>query len=469
MEANQPNRRWEGVSGADPLRPIGRRAAAAPRLLDAAAVGLGLWAAYALRGLHDPERYALAGALAVLLYLLAGGGAARRAPETPAADIPAALGAWAAALAGLLAAAWMTKSTADYSRIAVGLWAILGTLGLAGWRLAAHLARGRRNAPPAAIAGTGPEAARFARFLLSAAGPRRRVEGFFAEGADAARAEGLPGPVLGDLDELAERAARREVATVFVALSPDSGRRAGELVAALAETPATVYVVPAPAAEELVHARWVSLHGTPLVSVFESPFEGVNGWIKRVEDLLLASAALALAAAPMLLIAGAVRLTSPGPAIFRQRRRGIDGREIVIYKFRTMTVREDGGDVRHAVPGDPRVTRVGAFLRRTSLDELPQFLNVLRGEMSVVGPRPHAVAIDERFRRLVPGYMLRHRVKPGITGWAQIHGLRGAESVEHMRERIRHDLWYLGRWSLWLDLVIVARTAALLAGDRRAV
>ena len=134
-----------------------------------------------------------------------------------------------------------------------------------------------------------------------------------------------------------------------------------------------------------------------------------------------------------------------------------------------MTVAQDGDDVPQAVTDDPRLSPVGAFLRHTSLDELPQFLNVLRGEMSVVGPRPHAVAHNERYRKLIPGYMLRHRIKPGITGWAQIHGLRGrTDTITNMERRIRYDLWYVGRWSVGLDLWIVARSVALLAGDRNA-
>jgi putative colanic acid biosynthesis UDP-glucose lipid carrier transferase len=161
----------------------------------------------------------------------------------------------------------------------------------------------------------------------------------------------------------------------------------------------------------------------------------------------------------MMAIAIAVKLTSPGPAIFRQRRYGLDGREIVVYKFRTMTVTEDGGEIRQAQKNDSRVTPLGAFLRRTSLDELPQFINVLQGRMSVVGPRPHAVAHNEMYRKLIKSYMVRHKVRPGITGWAQVNGLRGeTESLEKMRARIEYDLDYLRHWSLRLDLAIIWRT-----------
>lgn len=459
------------------MTPIRRQSTfALSRFADVAAIGLGLWLAYALRGLHDPGRYVLAGALAQLLYLLLRGGAADGRDAVsgmPGADVSAALGAWGATLSVLLASAWMTKTSADYSRIAVGLWALFAGFGLTGWRLALRAVWGRagarRDPPAAAIAGAGPEAQRFARFVESAAAPPFRIAGFFAENA-AARSDGTKSahPLLGDFDALVVGAGRRDFSTVFVALHAAAEARARRLVNALSDTPATVYVVPSQSTEELVHARWVSLRGLPVISILESPLGGTNGWVKRIEDLLLSIAALVVAGLPMLLVAAAVKLSSPGPVLFRQRRHGIDGQEIGMFKFRTMTVLEDGDAVRHVVDGDPRLTPIGAFLRRTSLDELPQFFNVLRGEMSVVGPRPHAVAINERYRRLIPSYMLRHRVKPGITGWAQIHGLRGSESFEHMHERIRYDLWYIGRWSLWLDLKIVIRTVGLLAGDANA-
>jgi putative colanic acid biosynthesis UDP-glucose lipid carrier transferase len=185
----------------------------------------------------------------------------------------------------------------------------------------------------------------------------------------------------------------------------------------------------------------------------------LNGVVKRASDIVIALAALVLVMPVMLAIAVAIKLTSPGPVLFRQRRYGLDGREIVVYKFRTMTVLEDGGVIRQATRDDERVTQVGAFLRKYSLDELPQFVNVLQGRMSVVGPRPHAVAHNEMYRKLIRGYMIRHKVKPGITGWAQVNGLRGeTDTLEKMRSRIEYDLSYLRNWSLQLDLQIVLKT-----------
>src|SRR5206468_7074259 len=191
----------------------------------------------------------------------------------------------------------------------------------------------------------------------------------------------------------------------------------------------------------------------------DSPFSGVDGLVKRGSDIVLALLILALISPLLLLLALAVKLTSPGPAIFRQRRYGLDGEEIVVYKFRTMTVTEDGDTIRQCRQADERVTRLGAIMRRTSLDELPQFINVLQGRMSVVGPRPHAVAHNEMYRKLIRGYMIRHKVKPGISGLAQVNGYRGeTDTVEKMKARIDYDLAYLRNWSLLLDVQIILKT-----------
>ncbi|MDO8376361.1 MAG: exopolysaccharide biosynthesis polyprenyl glycosylphosphotransferase, partial [Aquabacterium sp.] len=171
----------------------------------------------------------------------------------------------------------------------------------------------------------------------------------------------------------------------------------------------------------------------------------------------------------MLAVAIGVKLSSPGPVIFRQRRNGLDGEEIVVYKFRSMTSQDDGPVVRQATKGDARITPFGAFIRKTSLDELPQFINVLQGRMSIVGPRPHAVAHNEMYRQLIKAYMVRHKVKPGITGWAQVNGHRGeTDTLEKMQARVEYDLEYLRNWSLGLDLVIILRTVKSVLADSKA-
>jgi putative colanic acid biosynthesis UDP-glucose lipid carrier transferase len=195
----------------------------------------------------------------------------------------------------------------------------------------------------------------------------------------------------------------------------------------------------------------------------------MNGMLKSASDFVLASLILLLISPLLLALAVGVKLSSPGPVLFRQRRYGLDGRQITVYKFRTMTVQEDGEQVKQATRDDERITPFGRFLRRSSLDELPQFINVLQGRMSIVGPRPHAVAHNEMYRKLINGYMVRHKVKPGITGWAQINGLRGeTDTVEKMRQRIEYDLGYLRNWSLRLDLHIILKTVLLIFRDGRA-
>jgi putative colanic acid biosynthesis UDP-glucose lipid carrier transferase len=206
------------------------------------------------------------------------------------------------------------------------------------------------------------------------------------------------------------------------------------------------------------------------MAVVENPFHGSDGVFKRIEDIVLGSLFTLLASVPMLLIALGIKLTSKGPVFFRQRRYGLNGEEIRVLKFRTMTVTEDGPNVTQAKQGDARVTAFGSLLRRTSLDELPQLLQVVTGTMSLVGPRPHAVAHNEQYRSLIRGYMLRHKVKPGITGWAQVNGWRGeTDTLEKMEQRVRFDLEYIRRWRLSFDIVILAMTVRqVLLGHRNA-
>lgn len=227
----------------------------------------------------------------------------------------------------------------------------------------------------------------------------------------------------------------------------------------LADTTASVFVVPDLFIFQLNQARWTDFGGLPIVSIYESPFEGMNGTLKRVEDVVLSSLILLVIALPMLVIAAIIKFTSKGSVLFKQRRYGLNGKVVEVWKFRSMSVSDDGETVTQAQKSDPRITLFGAFLRRTSLDELPQFINVLMGDMSVVGPRPHAVAHNEQYRGLIPGYMLRHKVKPGITGWAQINGWRGeTDTLDKMQRRVECDLEYMRNWSLWFDLKIVALT-----------
>jgi putative colanic acid biosynthesis UDP-glucose lipid carrier transferase len=195
----------------------------------------------------------------------------------------------------------------------------------------------------------------------------------------------------------------------------------------------------------------------------------VRGFAKRTSDIMISGMALLLLSPLLAAVAATVRLTSPGPALYKQKRYGLDGKEIIVYKFRSLSVVEDGEKSYTQVSrDDTRVTPFGKFIRKTSIDELPQLFNVLLGNMSIVGPRPHAVAVNETYRRQIPGYMVRHKVKPGITGWAQVNGYRGGDDLDSMTMRSSFDLEYLRHWSLGLDLIIVLKTAAMIWRDGHA-
>jgi putative colanic acid biosynthesis UDP-glucose lipid carrier transferase len=286
-----------------------------------------------------------------------------------------------------------------------------------------------------------------------------RFIGFFDDRNTERLGKPAEGQILGRLAELPEFVKREHVEAIFIALPMTSQPRLQKMLEELRDTTASIYVAPDIFVYDLIQARIDHINGIPVVAVCETPFYGINGMVKRASDLVLATLILTLVAPLLLLIAIGIKLSSPGPVLFRQRRYGLDGRDIVVYKFRSMTVVEDGATIEQATRNDRRVTRFGAFLRRTSLDELPQFINVIQGRMSIVGPRPHAVAHNETYRKLIKGYMMRHKVKPGITGWAQVNGLRGeTDTVDKMKARIDYDLDYLRNWSLRFDLSIILRT-----------
>lgn len=265
--------------------------------------------------------------------------------------------------------------------------------------------------------------------------------------------------IAGNTQQLIDSAKAGSVDIVYIALALSAERRIKNIIEQLSDSTVSVYYVPDLFVFDLLRSSLHHIKGIPIISIHDTPFYGVDGATKRLFDILLSSIILTLIALPMMLIGLAVKITSPGPVIFKQRRYGFRGEEINVWKFRSMTVCEDGGKIEQATKYDPRVTKLGAFLRRTSLDELPQFINALQGRMSIVGPRPHAVAHNEWYRGQIKGYMLRHKVKPGITGLAQINGYRGeTDTLDKMEGRIQHDLVYIRNWSLWLDIKIVLMT-----------
>lgn len=270
------------------------------------------------------------------------------------------------------------------------------------------------------------------------------------------------GSRLGGLDDVVSYIQKHNIEMVFISLPMSSQPRIQKLMDELPDTTSSIYFLPDIYIFDLMQARFEYIGDVPVVAMNESPFIGIDGVVKSVSDFVLAALIIVLLSPLMVCIALAVKITSPGPVIFKQRRYGLNGEEIIVYKFRSMTVTEDGATIQQAKQNDQRLTKIGGFLRRTSLDELPQFFNVLEGKMSIVGPRPHAVAHNELYRKLIKGYMLRHMAKPGITGWAQVNGWRGETDVlEKMKARIEHDLYYLKNWSIWLDLWIIFKTISV--------
>lgn len=439
------------------------------RLVDALVVfGCG----YVPAVLYNPvwfDEYTLAFVTAVAVYHLVaefnGLYRPRAGPHT-GTEIRQALVNWGIVVAILLLLAFGTQKSERYSRVASTIWFVTTPVVLALWRVAYRRVLGRLRAQGhaahlVAVAGCTPIAERLLRFIITDPSLGMAIHGVYDDRLTSRRHE-LPGDlarVVGTLDDLVEDARRGTVDYVFVTLPMRAEARAANIIRRLADTTATVLYVPDFNVFDLLRARWTFVGDVPVISVFDTPFEGLGGWVKRAQDLVLGSLLLVMLAVPMLAIAVAVKVTSPGPMLFRQRRYGLSGRQIYVWKYRTMTVCEDDARVTQATRGDQRVTRLGAWLRRTSLDELPQLLNVLEGSMSLVGPRPHAVAHNELYRSQIHGYMLRHKVKPGITGWAQVNGWRGeTDTLVKMEKRIEHDLYYIHHWGLGLDLKILLLT-----------
>jgi putative colanic acid biosynthesis UDP-glucose lipid carrier transferase len=373
---------------------------------------------------------------------------------------------WSAIPLALLTYWFFTKTSTQYSRAAAFTWFILAPVMLCALRAVARiglrvLRSQGHNTRRVAILGCTKDAERLAESLDQLPWLGLKLGGVYDDRSEKRRhAPKHPNcKVVGSSSDLVRQCRQGAVDVVYVALPLRAELRTAAILAELADTTVTVYLVADFLYYSLLRSHWSQVGGMPVVSVHNSPFEGVVAWVKRLEDLVLGSLIVLLTLVPMAFVAIAIKLSSPGPIFFRQWRYGLCGKKIRILKFRTMTVCEDGPNVRQVSRNDSRVTRIGRFLRRTSLDEFPQFLQVLTGELSLVGPRPHAVAHNEQYRALIHGYMLRHMVKPGITGWAQVNGWRGETAeLEKMEQRVRHDLEYIRNWNLFLDLKIIFLT-----------
>jgi putative colanic acid biosynthesis UDP-glucose lipid carrier transferase len=391
--------------------------------------------------------------------------------------IPRVLLGWTKVVGILLFIGFIAKSSANYSRTVIITWFALTPLLFIAARAVAYrlLCRWSRQGSIArthVIVGSNALATDFASRLERDPSLGTLI-GFFRvdnDGYEELHGDSLlPPNMLGRVEDLPAYVRRNAIDVIHIAVPLDSSPGLREVLKQLHDSTASIYFLLDLPQDDHSEPRIVEMADTPMLAYRETPYRGLPGAAKRFIDVSVAGIALLVLWPVLLLIAIIVRLDSPGPVIFKQRRYGLNGEEIAVYKFRTMTVCEDGDSVRQAQRGDARVTRIGAFLRRTSLDELPQLLCVIAGSMSLVGPRPHAVAHNEQYRRIIDGYMLRHKVQPGMTGWAQINGFRGAtDTLEQMQQRVAYDLDYLRRWSPWVDIQILWRTVWLVIRDRNA-
>jgi len=440
------------------------------RVIDASWIVGGLWMVLHHAGAQWNGLHTIASLLAVALFTIFAGiwplyRSWRVSPLR--GELGRAGVCWAASIGIVSLASYaLASGQLDGGVLVIPQWAGVTALGMLATRgtvrVGLRMVRLRGgNFRVAAIAGANETAARIAHVIEHTSWMGLRLDGFYD---DRIAAEGdrrsASLPLHGNFEALVTRARAGELDIIYITLPLRSELRIRDLLDQLHDSTATVYYVPDFSALGLLRPRMENLSGLPLIGLIDTPHHGIDAASKRVFDLVVGSIIMTGIALPMLVIAIAIKLTTPGPVIFRQKRYGLGGREFEIWKFRSMTVCEDGANrFTQARKGDARVTLLGAFLRRTSLDELPQFINVLQGTMSIVGPRPHPVALNETQRKLIDGYMLRHKVKPGITGWAQINGYRGeTDTPEKMEGRIRYDLDYINNWSLKLDTRILLAT-----------
>lgn len=357
---------------------------------------------------------------------------------------------WGSVIVLLMLGLFITKTSADISRIWFTVWALSCWLALSLQRLAAYrflrwLRQRGYNFKTVLLVGFGPVGDQVVKAIQDSAWSGLRIQAHISP------------EQLHTYTQLPEHQQPDEI-WLCLPLSDEAGIRTS--LEALRHSVANIRLVPDWFSIKLINHGISEALGIPMLDLSASPVTGATRIIKAIEDRVLAFIILILISPLMLAIAIAVKATSPGPVYFRQKRNGWNGSVIKVYKFRSMYMhQEDDGQVTQATQGDPRITPLGRFLRRTSLDELPQFINVLQGRMSIVGPRPHAVAHNDYYKQHLPRYMLRHKVKPGITGWAQVHGLRGeTDTLEKMEKRVEYDLYYIEHMSLWLDLKIMVMT-----------
>ena len=449
------------------------------RLADVLCITAGLILASRAAPWTTAEHNLLAGAAAIVFHFIlaevCGMYRSWRGVST-GREIVTALLSWGCTLLALVALAAATRYTGEFSRTAMLLWFVATPVMIVAGRIVLRWAQWwlramGYNARTFAIVGVNKLGIELAQNIEHSPELGLRFAGFYDDRPEDRNPQ-IPDDVgrqVGSIDDLIARARDGQIDRTYITFPMRAEDRIRSVLEKLSDTTASVYVVPDFFVFQLLHSRWTDIHGLPVVSVFENPLYGIDGLAKRACDLFFGGVALLLATVPMAVIAALIKLTSRGPVFFRQRRYGLDGREIRVWKFRTMRVCEDGPVAVQATKDDPRVTAVGRILRKTSLDELPQLFNVIGGSMSLVGPRPHPNALNEQFRTQVGGYMLRHKVKPGITGLAQVCGWRGeTDSPDKMQKRIECDHRYIREWSLWLDLKILVKTVCVVFSQKNA-
>lgn len=355
------------------------------------------------------------------------------------------------------------KQGEAFSRAVVFSWYLVSLTGFIGWRVLYRLTKRKLysqgiNVRNVAIIGLTPVGKTLLKKINQYPELGYKFIGFYDD-RDRDRLKGNLSQLKGNVEDALKLAQSGEIDSVYICIPLTAESRIAKIIHTLSDSTVNVFMVPDFLLSTLMHGNIGSLGELDTISVFEEPMGGSKEFYKRSFDLLFSLSVLVFLSPVFIIIALAIKFTSPGPVLFKQDRYGLDGRPIGVYKFRSMRVMENSEKVTQATKNDSRITPVGNFLRRTSLDELPQFFNVVMGNMSVVGPRPHAVAHNEEYRKLVDYYMLRHKVKPGITGWAQINGWRGeTDTVDKMEKRIEYDLQYIRNWSLGWDIKIVFLT-----------
>ena len=369
---------------------------------------------------------------------------------------------WLITCALVLLWGFVVGETDKFARSVIGLWFALTPIVLIAWHLMIRVAVASIRANSASdvvVFGAGEVGEKFAREVRQSPWLGYKIAGFFDD--KRAQGEAVAGmPVLGSIAEGIELAKKSQWRKAYIALPLKAQDKIEEIIDQLADSAVDIELIPDIFGFELINAKISQVGSLPVIALQASPISGYNAALKRLMDITVSATILAITSPLLLAIALAIKIENPKlPIIFKQRRCGLNGKEVIVWKFRTMTVLEDGKNVKQATKQDSRITKLGRFLRKSSIDEFPQFFNALGGSLSVVGPRPHPIALNDDFRSQLPTYMRRHLVKPGITGWAQVNGWRGETDTEDkIVKRTQFDLYYIQSWTIFFDVKILFLT-----------